>query len=159
MNIIENFIKQKEHFSVLILGVNSELANHHLYAEKIATELNKQVSSPITHVTIKHLSDIEHDVIGKLRKNGVIISSDIILDPAIADIIIFIEVSDETLAKRGEEKKLDMERWKIFKQKYKVNKYVYDTVPFKFKNVESMKENKTYEKIWQFIMDFINNNI
>jgi hypothetical protein len=160
MNNIDLFIKKKGHFTILILGVNSEVSNHHMYAEKLTAELSQNMDTNISIIPIRHLSDIDHDEISRCRKTGVVISSDIILDPTVADYIIFIETTDETLEKRGETRKLDDERWKKFKEKYPVNKYIFDNTPFTFKNYETIKnDSTTFKKIYNSVIDFINKNI
>jgi len=157
---LEIFIKNREHFCLFILGINSEFSNHHMYASRLTYELNQNADTPITHVTITNLTDIEHDLLGEFRQTGLIISSDIILDPTMADLIIFVEISGDVLQKRGEVKTLDIERWKQFKEKYPVNKYIYDNVPFKFTKIDKIKiEEGTFKKISDTVIEFVNNNI
>jgi len=162
-NIIDNlkqFINTNQNFSLLLLGVNSEFSNHHKYAEKLTTEINNLLGNDklITHVSIQRLSDIEHSVLGELRKTGIIISSDIILDPAIANARIFIETPIDVLATRGETKLLDEERWKKFKAEYPIDKFIFDNVPFTFKSIDKIKgDTGAFEKILLFLNQFLIN--
>jgi hypothetical protein len=152
---MEKFIDIHSHFCVLILGVNSEFSNHHMYAKKVAIDFNLQ------HIIIHNLSDINYDLISEARAKGLVLSSDIIINHEVGDVKIFIETTEETLQKRGEVLELDAERWKKFKEKYPIQKYVYDNAPFVFKNAEKIDvtKSKTLQNIINFINEFIEKNI
>lgn len=159
MSVLTEFIKIYNSFYVLVLGINSEFSNHHLYAEKLTLMLNKEFNSNIKHIVVKNTSDINYSKFGSYKDTGLIISSDIILDPKYFQYRAFIMTNDETLEKRGETRKLDLDKWNKFKKAYTLHLFVYDNVPFKFENVNKMKDNNTLNKINLSLKEFFDKNI
>lgn len=159
MSILTEFIKIYKSFYVLILGVNSEFSNHHIYAEKLTNMLNEKFNSNIKHIKIKKMSDIDYSKFGSYRESGLIISSDIILDPKYFQYRGFIMTTDETLDKRGETKRLDLDKWNKFKKSYTLHLFVYDNVPFTFESALKMKENNTLTKMYSSLLEFFDKNI
>lgn len=157
MNIVEVYREGHKSLAILILGMPVEESNHHIFTEKLALELNAPSNNiGITYLRIKNDEDIDYSKIATLKSEGVIVSSDIILNREYFDFVIFIDTPSHILEGRGLKKKISTEAWDYFKKNYRINKFVNDTSYKKFYSANKIVDSLVYDKLVNSLLDAIN---
>ena len=157
MNWVEFFLKTNKKLIILILGVNTDLSNHHIYAEKLVSDINtpKNGDLKFTYMKIQDNEDIDYSKITQLGETGLVISSNYPLEREYIDFVIYLDTSLKILKSRGLSQRIDTEG---FKNNYKISKFVNDTSYKQFNTLGRISENPAYDKLWDIVIDLIMKN-
>lgn len=159
MNIVEFYLKTHNKLIILILGINIDISNHHLYAEKLVEDLNSEKNGMnFKYIKITKEEDINYDILKENSSSGIVISSNYALEQEYLDFVIYIDTPLKVLKARGLKQTLDLDAMDLFKKSYKINKFINDTNYSQIFTVNKVVDNFIYDKLWDNVIELIIRN-
>jgi len=165
MNIYQFYLKTKNRFVVLLLGVDiktldgTHLSNHHLFGKKLVEDLN----NPKNELNFKYMQivseeDIDYTKIDSLSHTGLVISSDVAIKKEVVDFIIYIDTPENVLKIRGMTEGYYPEKYDLIKSSFKVSKFIND-YKGKFYSINKIIESPVYNKLWDSLVELVSDEL
>jgi hypothetical protein len=165
MNIYQFYLKTKNKFVILILGVDiktkegTHLSNHHVFGQKLTEDFNNPKNElKFQYMPIFSEDDIDYTKIDSLSHNGLIISSDVAIKKEIVDFVIYIDTPLSVLKIRGLTEGYEPDKYDAIKGSYKISKFIND-FKGKYYSTKKIINSAIYDKLWDSVIELVKNEL